>query len=296
MMRKPRAEGPDQARDTAPDAASGRAPDGARDRAPDGAGDTAPDGARDRAPDGALALAPSPSPRAPVAAPPADRSPAAAARQRVAEATRCNILDVAMREFAAHGLAGARVDVIAEQTATSKRMIYYHFRSKEGLYLAVLERAYDRLRGLEEQLDLTAMPPDQALRALIGVTFDHDLGHPDFVRLVGHENAQEARILLQSNVLSRSNQSVLRILAEILARGLADGSFRRPIEPLDLHQMISALCLFPVANRFSFQALFGRDMTAPAQAARHRVLATEIILAYLKGADLPPLPSSPPAP
>lgn len=215
-------------------------------------------------------------------------------RHKVNEATRCDILDVATREFAAHGLNGARVDVIAEQTHTSKRMIYYHFRSKEGLYLAVLERAYERLRGLEEQLDLSALPPPEALRALIGATFDYDLGHPDFVRLVCHENAQEARILLQSNVLSRANQSVLRLLDGILARGRADGSFRRPIEALDLHQMISALCLFPVANRYSFQALFGRDMMAPSQAARHRVLATEMVLAYLRGEDPRPLAEAPP--
>ena len=52
-----------------------------------------------------------------------------------------NILEVATREFSDKGLAGARIDEIAAATRTSKRMIYYYFGSKEGLYVAVLEEA-----------------------------------------------------------------------------------------------------------------------------------------------------------
>src|SRR5580692_1332372 len=71
-----------------------------------------------------------------------------------ADATRANILAVAIEEFSAKGLAGSRVDEIAERTHTVKRMIYYYFGSKEGLYRAVLERAYEDIRSLEVSLDL----------------------------------------------------------------------------------------------------------------------------------------------
>ena len=60
-----------------------------------------------------------------------------------------DILEVATREFADKGLAGARIDQIAAATRTSKRMIYYYFESKEGLYVAVLEEAYRRMRAIE---------------------------------------------------------------------------------------------------------------------------------------------------
>ncbi len=63
--------------------------------------------------------------------------------------TMANIVAVATREFADKGLAGARVDLIAEAMRTSKRMIYYYFGSKEGLYLAVLEEAYRSIRNIE---------------------------------------------------------------------------------------------------------------------------------------------------
>ena len=65
-----------------------------------------------------------------------------------------DIIEVATREFAEKGLAGARIDAIAEAMRTSKRMIYYYFGSKEGLYIAVLEEAYRRIRAIETDLHL----------------------------------------------------------------------------------------------------------------------------------------------
>ena len=63
-------------------------------------------------------------------------------RRRNPDLTREEILDVAVREFARNGLAGARVDEIAAQTRTTKRMIYYYFGGKEQLFIAALERVY----------------------------------------------------------------------------------------------------------------------------------------------------------
>ena len=63
------------------------------------------------------------------------------------ERTMANIIEVATHEFSEKGMAGARVDDIAAATKTSKRMIYYYFGSKDGLYLAVLEEAYRRIRS-----------------------------------------------------------------------------------------------------------------------------------------------------
>ena len=61
-----------------------------------------------------------------------------AERRRDRDRTQAEILDVATREFAEHGFSGARVDEIAERTRTTKRMLYYYFGSKEGLYTEVL--------------------------------------------------------------------------------------------------------------------------------------------------------------
>ena len=63
------------------------------------------------------------------------------------ELTKRNIIEIATAEFAAMGLSGARVDAIAERTSTTKRMLYYYFGSKEGLYEAVIDEAYGKIRG-----------------------------------------------------------------------------------------------------------------------------------------------------
>ena len=71
-------------------------------------------------------------------------------QSRDAERTRSDLLEVATEIFSEQGYSGARVDEIAERTRTTKRMIYYYFGGKEGLYLAVLEAAYRRIRETEQ--------------------------------------------------------------------------------------------------------------------------------------------------
>src|SRR3954471_15944085 len=80
-------------------------------------------------------------------------------RRRDAERTREEILEVAAREFADRGFAGGRVDEIAAQTRTTKRMIYYYYGSKEQLFVAVLERAHTEIRAAEPTIRVHHPPP-----------------------------------------------------------------------------------------------------------------------------------------
>ena len=75
-------------------------------------------------------------------------------RTRDADRSQLIILDAAREEFARYGLAGARVDRIAERAGVNKRLIYYYFDSKDGLFLAVLEQTYLDIREAEKQLHL----------------------------------------------------------------------------------------------------------------------------------------------
>src|SRR4029453_1662280 len=113
---------------------------------------------------------------------------AMAERERDPERTRTEILEIATREFATHGYAGARVDDMAELMRTTKRMIYYYFGSKEQLFIAVLERAYTAIRRAEREVDVDGLDPASALRRLAELTFDHQDSHPEFIRLVSIEN------------------------------------------------------------------------------------------------------------
>jgi AcrR family transcriptional regulator len=208
-------------------------------------------------------------------------SPTSAPAARDAERTRSEILAVATREFADKGFAGARVDEIAAKTRTTKRMIYYYFGGKEGLYVAALERAYTGIRALEQQVDVEHLNPAEAIRQLAAVTFDHHESHPDFIRLVSIENIHHARHLARSEILAGLAEPALATLSRILDRGRSTGRFRDDVDPIDVHMMISAFCVFRTANRYTFDAIFQRDMLDPARRDHYRTMIGDIVLEYL---------------
>lgn len=201
-----------------------------------------------------------------------------------AERSKADILAVATEEFAAHGLSGARVDAIAERTRTSKRMIYYYFSGKQGLYRAVIEKAYSEIRSLDSQAQLDSMSPADALRRIIEITFDYDEDHPHFVRLVSVENMYQARNIAKMPAIRRRNAAVIRALSVILDRGREQGLFRTDITPLDLHMLISAYCFFRVSNRYTFGTVFNCDLSEPATRRRHKKLIVDVVLRYLSPA------------
>src|SRR3954471_21738849 len=94
-------------------------------------------------------------------------------RRRDRDRTRQEILDVATEEFARNGFSGARVDDMADRMRTTKRMIYYYFGGKQGLYAAVLEAAYRRIRSEDQRTEAAPLDPPAALRRVAELTFDH---------------------------------------------------------------------------------------------------------------------------
>ncbi len=210
-----------------------------------------------------------------------ETAPPAEPRQRDAQRTQADILRVATSEFASNGFAGARVDEIAALTKTTKRMIYYYFGSKEGLYLRVMEAAYEGIRRLEQQLDVDHLTPVDALRQLAESTYDHHTSHRDFVRLVAIENIHRAKIISTSTVINDLNSTAVKTLEGVLRRGIADGTFRDDIDALDLHMLISSYSIFHVANRYTFRALFGRDLLDDARHDHYRRLAGDVVVATM---------------
>lgn len=170
---------------------------------------------------------------------------------------RKNILAVAMAEFAANGLAGARIDEIAAKTDTSKRMIYYYFGDKERLYGKVLEEAYREVRAGEEDLELDHLSPVAALTRLAEFTFDHHSRHPDFIRMVMIENIHNGQYLARSEQIRLLNAGAVQNLEAICRRGRELGLFRDDVAPLELHWHISAMSFFNVSNRATFSRIFG---------------------------------------
>ena len=205
----------------------------------------------------------------------------AAERTRDAARTRGEILDVATAEFAARGYNGARVDEIAALTRTTKRMIYYYFGGKEQLYIAVLQRAYARIRAAEQRVTVGDLDPVTAVRRIAEVTFDHHEANPDFIRLVSIENVHNAEHVRELAARVDLGTPVVRLLDDLLTRGRRDKAFRPDVDAIDVHMMISAFCCFRVANRHTFGAIFGRDLVDPARREHYRRMCGDMVVSYL---------------
>ncbi len=196
--------------------------------------------------------------------------------------TTAEILQVATAEFAAKGLSGARIDEIAATTRSSKRMIYYYFGSKEGLYVAVLEEAYRRIREIESKLDLEGLSPEDALRKLVAFTVDYQWNNPDFVRLVMNENIHRGEYLAQSKLIQGLNVPAIHAVQRIYERGVEQGVFRPGLDPVDLHMSISALSFFNVSNRHTFALIFKRDFDDPQTIAARRDTIVDTLVRFVR--------------
>jgi AcrR family transcriptional regulator len=201
--------------------------------------------------------------------------------QRDAERTRADLLAVATEVFAESGYSGARVDEIAERTRTTKRMIYYYFGGKEGLYMAVLENAYRGIREAEQRLQVDRVDPVIAMRRLAELTFDHHLDHQAFIRLVAIENIHRGEYISRLDSLRSLAKPATSLLDEILSSGRAQGVFRADVEALDVHLVISSYCVFQVANRYTFGFLFDVDFTEEAQRAHLRGMIGDVVVGWL---------------
>ncbi len=191
------------------------------------------------------------------------------------------LLAAAAAEFSERGLRGARLEVIAGQAGVTRAMIYYYFGGREGLYVATLEAAYREIREAEAALALDGLAPVAALCRLCEFRIDYYVEHPTLVALVSIENQHGAAFLRSSQTLSRGGSAVLARTAQVLAEGQAQGLFRPEVQAVDLHQLMVSLGFFNVSNRHTFGHIFGRDLAEPAQVARTRALAIDIVLRYV---------------
>ena len=201
--------------------------------------------------------------------------------KRDAERTRQAILDAALAEFAEYGLAGARVDRIAEQAGANKRMIYYYFADKAGLYLSVLENAYSAMRQSERVLDFGHLAPLVAIERLVEFKFDFWVANPSLIKLLKNENMLDAQHLKRSTRLKEMHMSLVQAIGTILGRGVADGTIRPGIDPLQLYISITGLSYFFFSNGPTLTTAFGKNLQTAAARRARRAHVVDVIMSYV---------------
>jgi TetR/AcrR family transcriptional regulator len=203
-------------------------------------------------------------------------------RSQRSERTQQQILTAAEAEFADKGLAGARVDVIAEESGVNKQMIYYYYGSKDDLYLAVLERAYAAMRQSERELNLADLNPIEAMTRLVQFKFDYYARHPAIIRLLAAENMQNARYLKKSSRLREMQVSLIDVLQSVLGAGEKQKLIRPGVDPVQLYMSIAALSYFYFANSATLSTAFGRNLANPDELKKRSAHAVALILDHIR--------------
>jgi AcrR family transcriptional regulator len=202
--------------------------------------------------------------------------------RRNPDATRERILRAAIGEFAAKGLGGARVDEIAARAGANKRMLYHYFGNKEDLFLAALESVYADIRAAELALDLGRLEPREAMREMVGFTWDYFVANPHFITFLNSENLHRARHLKRSRSIQQMHSPLIATLGDILERGRVQGVFHGDVDPMQIYISIAALGYFYLSNLHTLSTIFSRDFGAEEERAARRAHIIEVILGYLR--------------
>ena len=188
-----------------------------------------------------------------------------------AQSLKARIFSAAIAVFAEHGLSGARMEQIATEAQTTKRMVVYYFKSKEQLYQEVLQHVYARIRETEQQLGLENVPPVEALVRLVRWSVRYHATHADYMRVICMENMQRGKWLKSSGELKPLNRTALSILEDILAR--------------DVHRLISSFSFYQVSNFYTFSSLYLDDplpaIDDEAMVAHHCDIAVRAVIRFV---------------
>ncbi len=168
--------------------------------------------------------------------------------------TREKILTAALKEFAAHGVAGARVDAIARQAAVNKRMLYHYFGSKRGLFREVLRRKITERRALIEG---ASGDPAENLPFRFSIMC-RDL---DWVRLLGWEAVQFNGEKIFEEKFRRAGMARARARAR---REQAEGLLSSKFAAGHLLLAKLSLAMFPTAFPQMTRLITGKAVRDPA--------------------------------
>ncbi|RJF69206.1 TetR/AcrR family transcriptional regulator [Rhodopseudomonas palustris] len=197
-------------------------------------------------------------------------------------ATRQRILNIATKEFSAKGYDGARVDDIMRLAKVSKNLIYHYFGSKEGLFIAVLESAYEGMHAYQTAWPLEVASPVDGVRKLVQSTFKYWHDSPEFIGLLNSENFHKGRHLRKSKVTKAGYSGLLANISELLKQGERSGDFRRDVDPVELYISISALAYHFLSNRYTLAYLLDRKLSTEEDMKARTAHIEDLILGYLR--------------
>ena len=195
-------------------------------------------------------------------------------RHRDSVETRATILKAAGQVYAEYGLAGARTDGIAAAAGVNKALLYYYFKSKEGLYQAVVGSQVREFQKKACEVLSAKGPAGPVLLRYVSYHFDFIGTHPHYPRIF-------QRMMMEGDPglerMIREHSIPLKKLCEaLLERGMKSGEFRRLNKG---HTLVSIAGL--TAHYFNiapaFRVITGQDPYSKANLATRKAEVLKFI-------------------
>jgi AcrR family transcriptional regulator len=198
------------------------------------------------------------------------------------EESRAAILKAAIKEFAEHGIAGARTDAIAQSAGVNKALLYYYFKDKEAIYEAVLEHVFSGLRDTVVPVLERDAPPRLKLLNYLGAYFDYIAANPRFPRVVQGEwiRTGTERTPQMQRIAKEYFRPIYQKLGEVLQQGIASGEFR-PVDAMHFIPSMVAIIVFYFSAAPVIKSLMKIDPLAPERVAERRAFVLDFIAAAL---------------
>jgi TetR/AcrR family transcriptional regulator len=198
------------------------------------------------------------------------------------EESRAAILKAAAKEFAQHGIAGARTDAIAREARVNKALLYYYFKDKETLYGAVLDNVFLGLRTAVFRVLDTDQPPREKMMAYAGAYFDFIASNQLYPRLMQREmmRAREGQSQHIDKVIKNYIQPIFVRVSEVIRKGTEDGEFRA-VNPVHFVPSIVAMIVFFFSSAPMMQRIVGFNPLTPDRIAERRAAVLDFISAAL---------------
>ena len=168
--------------------------------------------------------------------------PAGRVRTKRSPDSRARILDAAAVEFSDRGFAGAGIDRIVRRARVNKAMIYYHFKSKQALYVVVLGELYIAVRERLRAVAAGSLTPEEKIDAFIEALAQEVEARPHFLPMILREMAEGGPRLGRPTF--ELIGSIFQLVRAIIAEGTRARVFRPTNPVLAVATMIGPIVVF----------------------------------------------------
>lgn len=191
------------------------------------------------------------------------------------------IIEAARKIFVKRGLAGARMQDIADEAGINKAMLHYYYRSKEKLFEIVFNEAFSRVMGPLGQILGGQMPIEDKIRKVIDNYINGIAEVPYLPIFVLNEINQQPEIMIKRLSSQEAFPSIMTFMIEVIEAG-RKGAIRN-VSPIQLFLNIVSLCIFPFVARPLVQGIFQQDnIQFDLLIQERKQMVADVIIAWLK--------------